>query len=98
MALSPSVAMKARCAARSSSVTELGIQQRAVLGAARVIDRVAHAQIVQPVGAAGMLAAGDQKRVDQPLTRDQGPAGALELGVKKAEIERRVVDDKRRVA
>ena len=45
-----------------------------------------------------MLAAGDQKRIDQPFTRDQRPAGALELGIEKAEIERRIVDDKRRVA
>src|ERR1700733_14171771 len=76
---------------------QFGVQQRAVLGAARVVDRVAQAQIVEPIGTAGMLAASDQKRIDQPFAGDQRPAGAIELGIEEAEIERRVVNDKRRV-
>ena len=77
---------------------QLGVEQRAVLGAAGIVDRIARAQIVEPVRAAGMLAAGKQKRIDHALARDQRPAGALELGIEKAEIERGIVDDERRVA
>ena len=48
---------------------QLGVEQRAVLGAPRIVDPVARAQIVEPVRAAGMLAARQQQRVDQPLAR-----------------------------
>ena len=50
---------------------DLGVEQRAVLGAARIVDAVARAQIVEPVRARRMLAARQQQRVDQPLARDQ---------------------------
>src|SRR6185312_10681321 len=36
---------------------QLGIQQRAVLGAAGIVDRITRAEIVEPVGDAGMFAA-----------------------------------------
>ncbi len=45
-----------------------------------------------------MLTARDQERVDRALARDQRPAGALELGIDKADVERGVVDDQRRIA
>ena len=77
---------------------ELGVEQRAVLGAARIVDAVARAQIVEAVGPGRVLAARQQQRVDQPLARDQRLAGALELGIEEAEIERGVVRDQRRVA
>ena len=44
-----------------------------------------------------MLAAGKQQRVDQAFASDQRAAGALQLGIEKAEIERRIVDDQRRI-
>ena len=74
---------------------KLGIEQRAVLGAPRIVDRIAHAQIVEPVGAARMLAARQQKRVDDALAADRAAAGAFEFGIEKAEIEHRVVRDQR---
>ena len=48
---------------------ELGIEQRAMLGAAGIVDRVAHAQIVEPVRSARMLAARKQQRIDHALAR-----------------------------
>ena len=45
-----------------------------------------------------MLAPRNQQRIDQALARDRRPAGALELGVDKAEIERCVVNHQRRFA
>ena len=38
--------------------------------AAAVVDAVARAQIVEPVGAGRMLAARQQQRVDQPFARE----------------------------
>ena len=77
---------------------KLGVEQRAVLGAPRIVDRIAQAQIVEPVGAAGMLAARNQKSIDHPLAADRGAAGALQFGVEEAEIEHRVMGDKLGVA
>ena len=77
---------------------QLGIEQRAVLGAPRIVDRIAQAQIVEPVGAAGMLAARDQKGVDHPLAAYRGAAGALQFGIEEAEIEHRVMGDELGVA
>ena len=75
-----------------------GVEQRAVLGAARIVDAVARAQIVEPVGPGRMLAPRQQQRIDQPLARDQRALDALELGIEKAVIEAGIVDDQRRVA
>ncbi len=49
---------------------QFGVEQRAVLGATGIVDRVARAQIVEPVRDAGMLAARQQQRIDQPVTCD----------------------------
>ena len=48
---------------------QFGVEQRAMLGAAGIVDRVARAQIVEPVRSAGMLAPREQQRVDQALAR-----------------------------
>src|SRR5262245_21969158 len=77
---------------------DLGVQQRAVLDAAAVVDTVARAQIVEPIGSGRMLAPRQQQGVDQALARHQHAPRALELGVEKAEIEQRVVRDQRRLA
>ena len=68
---------------------DLGVEQRAVLGAARIVDAVARAQIVEPVRPGRMLAARQQQRVDQPLARDRRTLDALELGDEKAVVEAR---------
>ena len=77
---------------------QLGVEQRAMLGAAGIVDRIARAEIVQPVRHARMLAARQQQRVDQPLARDRLPLDTVELGIDEADVERGVVDDERRVA
>ena len=77
---------------------QLGVEQRAVLDPLGVVDLVARAEIVEPVRAAGMLAARQHQRVDQPLARHRRLLGALELGIEEAEIEHGVVRDQRRVA
>ena len=43
---------------------KLGVEQRAVLRRARIVDRITDAEIVEPVGAARMLTARNQKGVD----------------------------------
>ena len=77
---------------------KFGVEQGAMLGASRIVDRIPRAEIVQPVRSAGMLAAGNQERIDHAFAREQRPAGALELGVEKSHVECGVMDDQRRVA
>src|SRR5438874_651945 len=76
---------------------KLGIEQRAVFGAAGIVDRIARAQIVKTVRHAGMLAPRQQQRVDQPVTGDWRPFDAVEFGVDEADIERGVVNYQRRI-
>jgi hypothetical protein len=76
---------------------QLGVEQRAVLGAARIVDRIARAEIVETVRHAGMLAPRQQQRIDQPVAPDRRPLDAVEFGVDEADVERRVVDHQRRV-
>jgi hypothetical protein len=45
-----------------------------------------------------MLAAREQQGIDETISGDQRLAAALELGVEEGEIERRVMDDERRIA
>ena len=66
--------------------------------AARIVDAVARAQIVEPVGPGRMLAARQQQRIDQPLARDQCALDALEFGAQEAVIESGIVDHQRRIA
>src|SRR5208282_5741856 len=68
-----------------------------MLGAAGIVDRIAHAKIVEPIGPAGMLAARNQERIDHTLARYQGFTRTLQLGVEKAEVERGIMDHERRV-
>src|SRR5262245_59932813 len=75
----------------------LGIEQGAVLGAPRVVDAVAQAKIVEPVRPGRVLAAREQQGVHHPLAAHRRLADALELGVEKAKIERRVVGHERRL-
>ena len=48
---------------------EFRVEQRAVLGAMGIVDRIARAEIVEPVRDTGMLAPGKQQGVDQPHDR-----------------------------
>src|SRR5882724_8619630 len=50
---------------------QLGIEQRAVFGAARIIDAVAGTKVIKPVSPAGVPASCQHQRVDKPLTLDQ---------------------------
>ena len=77
---------------------EFRIEQCAVLDAARVIDGIAHAQIIEPIRGAGMLAAGDQQGIDHPLAVDHNAPGPFQFGIQKAKIEHRVMSDQLRVA
>jgi hypothetical protein len=63
-----------------------------------VVDPVARAQIVQPVGRARMPAPRQQQGVDQPIARNQWFADPLQFGVEEGGVERRVVNDERSVA
>jgi hypothetical protein len=48
---------------------KLGVEQRAVLGAAGIVDRIARAEIVETIRHARVLAPRQQQRVDQPVAR-----------------------------
>jgi len=76
---------------------KFGVEQRAVLGAARIVDRIARAEIVEPVRNAGMLAPRQQQRVHQPIARDRRPLDAVKLGIDETDVERGVVNHQRRV-
>src|SRR5262245_65379401 len=69
-----------------------------MLGAARIVDGVARTQVVEAVRPGRMFAARQQQCVDQAVAGDQRLAAALELGIEKGKVERRIVDDQRRVA
>jgi len=77
---------------------QLGIEQGAVLGTARIVDGVARTEIVKPVRDARMLAPRQQQRIDQPVPRNHGPFDAVELGIDEADVEGCVVDHQRGVA
>src|SRR5215471_12293671 len=77
---------------------ELGIEQGAVLGALGIVDAEAGAQVVKTVAHADKLAPRQHQGVDQSVAREHGLAAAIKLGVEKADVEARVVDDERRIA
>ena len=63
---------------------EFRVEQRAVFGAAGIIDRIARTEIIEPVRYAGMLAPRQQQRVDQPVARNRRPLDAVKFGVDEA--------------
>ena len=69
-----------------------------MLGASGVVDTVAQAKIIEPIGPRRMLAPREQQGVDHPFAADHRLGGALELGIEEAEIERGVVRHQRRFA
>ena len=77
---------------------QLGVEQRAVLGAPRIVDAVALAQMIEPIRTGRMSSPRQQQRIDQPLATDQHLLAALKLGIEEAEIEIGVVRDQRRIA
>src|SRR5690348_5273051 len=70
---------------------KLGVEQRAMLGAAGIVDRIARAEVIEPVGNARMLAPRQQQRVDQPIPRDRRLFQAVQFGV--VDHQRRVADE-----
>src|SRR6478752_7630874 len=69
---------------------KLGVEQRAMLSTAGIVDRIARAEIIETVRHAGMLATRQQQRVDQPFPRNRWPFDPLKLGVEEGDIERGV--------
>ena len=76
---------------------KLGVEQRAVFGAPRIVDRIARTQIVEPIGGARMLTACKQERVNDAFATHCAAPGPLKFGIEKAEIEHRIVRDQRRI-
>src|SRR6476661_747543 len=76
---------------------KLRVEQGTVLHAMTAIDPEAHAQGVEAVLRARVPHARELKRVAHTLHADRRPAAALELVIEKAEIERRIVRDQRRI-
>ena len=62
-----------------------------MLDTARIIDRVANAQIVEPVRRSGMFTPRNQERVDHPVAAHRRVSGALQFGIEEGQIEHRVV-------
>ena len=76
----------------------LGVEQRAVLGAGAVVDAVAGAERVEAVRSVRMAAARQQQRVDEAMLRDRRAAAEPELHVDEAAVEAGIVRDQRAVA
>ncbi len=76
---------------------ELGIKQCAVLHAMTAIDSEPNTESVETVFRPRMLVASKRKRIDHPAHANRRAPAAFELQVQKAEIERGVVRDKRRI-
>ena len=72
---------------------KFGVQKRAVLGAARIVDSVARTQIVELVGYETMAAARQSERIDNALARQRAMAATLDLGVEEGNVETRIVRD-----
>ena len=76
---------------------DLAVEQRAVQRAARIVDAVVLAERIEADARAGVAVARNLDRVDH-LVGERGQLRLLELEIQKADIERRVVRDDRRVA
>src|SRR6202022_4295571 len=76
----------------------LGIEQRAMRGAPRIVDAVTRAQIIESVGSCWILAARQQQGIDQPLVPDCGFSRAFQLRIQEAKIENGVMGDERSIA
>src|SRR5690606_15435062 len=63
------------------------VEQRAVFGAAAVVDAVTDAKIVELVGAAGMTAACEGQRVDGMIAAEDRLLAALELGIEEGKVK-----------
>ena len=72
---------------------ELAVEQRAVPGAGRVVDREAAAERVQAVLGAGEAALRQEQRVDGAAEGERLAGQADQLGIQEADVEDRVVDD-----
>ena len=77
---------------------QLAVQQRVVGGARRQVDGEPPAQRVQAVRHPGKPGFRQRQRVDHPVPTQRRQAGAAELHVQEAEVERRVVRDQLAVA
>ena len=79
---------------------ELGVEQRAVHRPVRIVDAEALAERVEAVALAGEHLAREREGVDDARVEIRAPGArhARELGVEKADVERRVVDDPFRAA
>ena len=69
-----------------------------MLGAPRIVDAIACAEVIEPIGPGRMPAARQQQSVDHALAGDRRLAGAFELRIEEAEIKRRIVRHQRRLA
>ena len=72
---------------------QLGIEQRAVLGAVAVVDAVAPAERVERIRPHRMLAAGQRQRVDDAVRIDRRVAEPRELGIDEGDVEAGIVGD-----
>jgi hypothetical protein len=76
---------------------QFGVKQRPMLGAARVIDAVTRAEIVQFVAAARMLAARKRQRIDNTVACRRDQTAFLQFEIDEGHVEARVVSDELRI-
>ena len=76
---------------------QLGVEKRAVLGAPAVVDPIARAERIERIRTGRMAPPGELQRIEHLLVADRRQAEALELHVDEAHVERRIVDDQRRI-
>ena len=77
------------------------VEQRAVIVALRIVDRIAPAQGIEAVALAGMHLARERQAVENPANRADARrtlAGPRQLGVEESHVEGGVVNDELRIA
>ncbi len=77
---------------------DLGVEQRAVLGSARIVDAIARAQRIEVVGCAWMFSARQRQGVEGAGRIERRRADAGEFRVQKADVEAGVVRHEPRIA
>jgi hypothetical protein len=72
----------------------LGIEQCPVLCAARIVDAVSGAEVIETIRSRRVLAACQQQRIHEPLTRDQFALRTLKFSTQKRVIESGIMNHK----
>src|SRR5262249_24431451 len=77
---------------------QFGVEEGAMLGATAVVNAKTRAEIVQAIRAARKFAPRQLQCVDQTIARYDRLLCPFEFSIEKAQVERRIMSDQRRIA